>query len=85
MERVRELDRENLDLKIANRGKDFLIDQMQKGANRLSTSYSKLVEKWVNWNLSSCDWVKKCWIVCVNNRYYWLVCSSLFRGAGHVE
>jgi len=29
-ERTRELERENLDLKIANRGKDFLIEQMQK-------------------------------------------------------
>jgi hypothetical protein len=29
-ERVKELERENLDLKIANRGKDFLIEQMQK-------------------------------------------------------
>ena len=28
--RVKELERENLDLKIANRGKDFLIDQLQK-------------------------------------------------------
>jgi hypothetical protein len=27
--RVRELERENLDLKIANRGKDYLIEQMQ--------------------------------------------------------
>jgi hypothetical protein len=30
IERTRELERENLDLKIANRGKDFLIEQMQK-------------------------------------------------------
>jgi hypothetical protein len=29
-ERTKELERENLDLKIANRGKDFLIEQMQK-------------------------------------------------------
>jgi hypothetical protein len=29
-ERTRELERENLDLKIANRGKDYLIEQMQK-------------------------------------------------------
>jgi hypothetical protein len=29
-EQLRELERENLDLKIANRGKDFLIEQMQK-------------------------------------------------------
>lgn len=29
-ERTREMERENLDLKIANRGKDFLIEQMQK-------------------------------------------------------
>ena len=29
-EGTRELERENLDLKIANRGKDFLIEQMQK-------------------------------------------------------
>jgi len=28
--KVQELERENLDLKIANRGKDYLIDQMQK-------------------------------------------------------
>jgi hypothetical protein len=28
--RVKELERENLDLKITNRGKDFLIEQMQK-------------------------------------------------------
>ena len=28
--KLKELERENLDLKIANRGKDFLIDQMQK-------------------------------------------------------
>lgn len=28
--RVRELERENLDLKIANRGKDYLIEQIQK-------------------------------------------------------
>ena len=28
--RVKELERENLDLKITNRGKDFLIDQIQK-------------------------------------------------------
>ena len=32
-ERVKELDRENLDLKIANRGKDYLIDEMQKERN----------------------------------------------------
>jgi hypothetical protein len=32
-ERTRELERENLDLKIANRGKDFLIEQMQKERN----------------------------------------------------
>lgn len=32
-ERVKELERENLDLKIANRGKDFLIEQMQKERN----------------------------------------------------
>ncbi len=30
---VKELERENLDLKIANRGKDFLIEQMQKERN----------------------------------------------------
>jgi hypothetical protein len=29
-DRVKELERENLDLKITNRGKDYLIDQMQK-------------------------------------------------------
>jgi hypothetical protein len=29
-ERTRELERENLDLKIANRGKDYLIEQLQK-------------------------------------------------------
>jgi hypothetical protein len=29
-EQARELERENLDLNIANRGKDFLIEQMQK-------------------------------------------------------
>jgi hypothetical protein len=29
-DRVKELERENLDLKITNRGKDFLIEQMQK-------------------------------------------------------
>ena len=28
--KLKELERENLDLKIANRGKDYLIDQMQK-------------------------------------------------------
>ena len=32
-ERVKELERENFDLKIANRGKDYLIDQMQKERN----------------------------------------------------
>jgi hypothetical protein len=32
-ERTKELERENLDLKIANRGKDFLIEQMQKERN----------------------------------------------------
>jgi hypothetical protein len=31
--RVKELERENLDLKIANRGKDYLIEQMQKERN----------------------------------------------------
>jgi len=31
--RVKELERENLDLKITNRGKDFLIEQMQKERN----------------------------------------------------
>jgi hypothetical protein len=31
--RVNELERENLDLKITNRGKDFLIEQMQKERN----------------------------------------------------
>jgi hypothetical protein len=32
-EKTKELERENLDLKIANRGKDFLIEQMQKERN----------------------------------------------------
>jgi hypothetical protein len=32
-DRVKELERENLDLKITNRGKDFLIEQMQKERN----------------------------------------------------
>ena len=31
--KLQELDREILDLKIANRGKDYLIDQMQKERN----------------------------------------------------
>jgi hypothetical protein len=33
IERVKELERENLDLKIANRGKDMFIEQMQKERN----------------------------------------------------
>ncbi len=32
-DRVKELERENLDLKITNRGKDFLIEQMEKERN----------------------------------------------------
>ena len=32
-ELVKELERENLDLKIANRGKDYLIEQMQRERN----------------------------------------------------
>jgi hypothetical protein len=32
-ERVKELELENLDLKIANRGKDMFIDQLQKERN----------------------------------------------------
>jgi len=32
-DRVKELERENLDLKITNRGKDFLIEQMKKERN----------------------------------------------------
>lgn len=32
-ERFKELERENLDLKIANRGKDFLIDQLKTERN----------------------------------------------------
>lgn len=32
-ERVKELERENLDLKIANRGNDLFIDQLQKERN----------------------------------------------------
>jgi hypothetical protein len=31
--RIKELERENLDLKIANRGKDFLIEKMQEERN----------------------------------------------------
>jgi len=33
--RVKELERENLDLKITNRGKDFLIERMQKERNEV--------------------------------------------------
>ena len=32
-DRVKELERENLDLKITNRGKDFFIEQLQKERN----------------------------------------------------
>ena len=32
-DRAKELERENLDLKIANRGKDYLIEQLQKERN----------------------------------------------------
>jgi hypothetical protein len=32
-DQVKELERENLDLKIANRGKDYLIEQLQKERN----------------------------------------------------
>jgi len=47
-DRVKELERENLDLKITNRGKDFLIEQMQKERdgffNRLLTTNRKMGE-----------------------------------------
>jgi hypothetical protein len=47
-DRVKELERENLDLKITNRGKDFLIEQMQKERdgffNQLLTTNRKMGE-----------------------------------------
>ena len=48
VERLKELERENLDLKIANRGKDYLIDQLKderKGFyDQLLTSNRKVGE-----------------------------------------
>jgi hypothetical protein len=47
-DRVKELERDNLDLKITNRGKDFLIEQMQKERdgffNQLLTANRKMGE-----------------------------------------
>jgi hypothetical protein len=47
-DRVKELERENLDLKITNRGKDYLIEQMQKERdgffNQLLTANRKMGE-----------------------------------------
>lgn len=48
IDRAKELERENLDLKITNRGKDFLIEQMQKERdgffNQLLTANRKMGE-----------------------------------------
>jgi len=50
LERIRELQKEILDLKITNRGKDFFIEQLQKEREGFAQERQGYVEKLMNFN-----------------------------------
>lgn len=49
-ERVRELEREVMDLKISNRGKDFFIEQLKSGYEAFAQERQGYVEKLMTFN-----------------------------------
>jgi hypothetical protein len=48
-DRVQELERENLDLKIANRGRDFSLDNCKTSAMTFSNNCWTPIGVWANW------------------------------------
>jgi predicted RNase H-like nuclease (RuvC/YqgF family) len=50
VERVRELEKEVLDLKITNRGKDYFIEQLQKERDSFGKERQEYVEKLMSFN-----------------------------------
>jgi hypothetical protein len=50
IKRVRELERENMDLRIANRGKDYFIEELRKERQAFGTERQGYVEQLMNFN-----------------------------------
>jgi hypothetical protein len=55
-DRLKELAKENLDLKITNQGKDFFIEQLQKCELAFSTNFYRPIARRVNWKPSFRNW-----------------------------